>query len=79
MSGLPNVNSMHAPIAAGSTISINYTSHYWNGGEENIWVHPIGPMLAYMAACPEEGCENVALNDPIWFVSCGSLIRICSY
>jgi cellulase len=67
VSGKPNAISMHAPITAGSTISINYTTTYWNDGDLGFWVHPIGPMLAYMAACPDEGCEGVDVNAPIWF------------
>lgn len=73
--GTPHVKSSYAPIQAGSTVTVNYTiplddpRYLWDGGRQWIFGHPYGPMLAYMAACPEEGCEKVDLNFPIWFVT----------
>lgn len=69
--GKPNAKSYYAPIKAGNTISVNYTVYenyrnYWLPGDH--WGHTIGPMSAYMAACPDEGCEGVDVNAPIWFV-----------
>lgn len=61
--GSPYNISYHAPVLAGSTVSINYTlpTSNWTFG------HPYGPMIAYMAACPSEGCEGVDLLSPMWF------------
>ncbi|KAF2268738.1 glycoside hydrolase [Lojkania enalia] len=61
--GSPYKISYHAPIRAGSIVSVNYTIP----GSDWTFGHPIGPMLAYMAACPEVGCEGVDLRAPIWF------------
>ena len=64
-SGEPYSVSYHAPIQAGSVINVNYTDPTrfppWSFG------HGYGPMTAFMAACPEAGCEAVNLTSPIWF------------
>ncbi|PVH99823.1 lytic polysaccharide monooxygenase [Periconia macrospinosa] len=65
-SGEPYDISYHAPTKAGSTINVNYTDPLrfnppWSFG------HGYGPMMAYMAACPDSGCETVNLTAPIWF------------
>ncbi|KAI0550314.1 glycosyl hydrolase family 61-domain-containing protein [Xylaria curta] len=69
--GTPSVKSYHAPIQAGSTISVNYTvdgpGYVNDDGGPWTFGHPYGPMLAYLAACPDEGCEGVNINAPIWF------------
>ncbi|KAJ3578822.1 hypothetical protein NPX13_g1741 [Xylaria arbuscula] len=71
--GTPHVNSYYAPIQAGNIISVNYTvdlndpRYLWEDGRRFTFGHPYGPMLAYMAACPSEGCETVDMNSPIWF------------
>lgn len=67
----PAKDSYHAPIKAGSEISVNYT-----GPAELGWVHEPthlytfghdrGPMTAYLAPCPDTGCETVDVNAPIW-------------
>ncbi|KAF2714863.1 lytic polysaccharide monooxygenase [Pleomassaria siparia CBS 279.74] len=63
--GTPYAVSPHAPITAGSVVAINYTlpgsNPPWSFG------HPIGPMLAYMAACPDSGCESVDTKKALWF------------
>jgi cellulase len=69
--GTPLAKSYHAPIVAGSTISVNYTgaagSINPSTGHPYTFGHPYGSMMAYMAACPDEGCEGVELKAPIWF------------
>lgn len=65
--GTPHANSYHAPVQAGSVISIDYTTDEWTPGETVTYGHPIGPIVVYMAACPDEGCEGVDVNAPIWF------------
>jgi cellulase len=50
-------------MRAGSNVTVDYKS----AGSKASFGHPIGPMLAYMAACPSSGCESVDLLAPIWF------------
>ncbi|KAF2735191.1 glycoside hydrolase [Polyplosphaeria fusca] len=61
--GTPASKSLSAPTTAGSVVSVNYTipAGGWTFG------HPIGPMLAYMARCPDVGCDDVDLRAPMWF------------
>ncbi|KAI1752337.1 glycosyl hydrolase family 61-domain-containing protein [Xylaria castorea] len=68
-SGKPSAKSYYAPIKAGNIVSVNYTLYetYGNWLPGDHWGHTIGPMSAYMAACPDEGCEGVDVNAPIWF------------
>uniref|UniRef100_A0A8H7NQ75 lytic cellulose monooxygenase (C4-dehydrogenating) n=1 Tax=Bionectria ochroleuca TaxID=29856 RepID=A0A8H7NQ75_BIOOC len=67
--GVPHANSYYAPIVAGNIVTANYSLDTKSEEAERPWTfgHPYGAMLAYMAACPEEGCESVDLNAPIWF------------
>lgn len=66
--GKPHANSYHAPVTAGSVISIDYHTSEWEPSKPPItYGHPIGPMLVYMAACPDQGCEGVDVNEAIWF------------
>jgi cellulase len=51
-------------MKAGATVTVDYKV---NGDRTSSFGHPYGPMIAYMAACPEEGCESVDLLKPIWF------------
>jgi cellulase len=55
--GTPLNVSHHAPVRAGATINVTYQG----------WPHSHGPMLAYLARCPEKGCENVDLKQTMWF------------
>lgn len=68
--GASHPKSYHAPIVAGNTVSVNYSVETIDEELGRPWTfgHPIGPMLAYMAACPDEGCEAVDLKAPIWLV-----------
>ncbi|KAF2021440.1 lytic polysaccharide monooxygenase [Aaosphaeria arxii CBS 175.79] len=56
--------SYHAPHRAGSIVSINYTHPEL---PDYRFGHQHGPMCAYLAACPDEGCEKVDIHAPIWF------------
>jgi hypothetical protein len=75
--GVPHANSYYAPIVAGNIVTANYSLDTKSEEAERPWTfgHPYGAMLAYMAACPEEGCESVDLNAPIWFVSANQVPR----
>jgi cellulase len=55
--GTPLNVSHHAPVRAGDAIGVTYLG----------WPHSHGPMLAYLAACPDEGCESVDLKKSMWF------------
>jgi len=69
--GVPHEKSYHAPVIAGHTVSINYTVEDGDMYMGRPWTfgHPLGPMLAYMARCPDEGCEKVDANSKIWFAN----------
>ncbi|KAK8867512.1 glycoside hydrolase family 61 protein [Apiospora arundinis] len=57
--GAAVADAYHAPVAAGSAISAS-----WN--EEGFgWVHTVGPLMAYMAACPssDDGCTALSTTD----------------
>ncbi|KIK62736.1 carbohydrate-binding module family 1 protein [Collybiopsis luxurians FD-317 M1] len=47
-----------APITAGQKITA-----YWN----QVWPHPYGPMLVYMAQCPGSTCTGVNSDTLKWF------------
>lgn len=47
-----------ANVAAGSQIT-----GYWN----QVWPHPYGPMLIYLAQCPGTTCTGVNSNTLKWF------------
>ncbi|CAK7212283.1 hypothetical protein SCUCBS95973_001411 [Sporothrix curviconia] len=50
----------YIPVAAGQ----NLTAVYW------YWLHPVGPMTAWLAACPpldQGGCVGVDVNGLDWF------------
>lgn len=78
--GTPAKESYHAPMKVGSTISVNYTvpedAPMYRINDQDGWQglpprpftfgHDIGPMNAWMAPCPDEGCEKVDVNAPIW-------------
>jgi hypothetical protein len=67
--GVPGPNSYHAPHTAGSVISINYTVTSKKEDDGRPWTfgHSHGPMSAYLAACPDEGCQGVDLSDTMWY------------
>jgi hypothetical protein len=65
----PSSVTLHASIAAGSTITA-----YWNSLTKigpyivpDEWVHGNGPMLAYMAACPGNSCDGFDGSGAVWF------------
>ncbi|KAI0638640.1 cellulose-growth-specific protein [Trametes polyzona] len=47
-----------ATVEAGSAITA-----YWN----QVWPHPYGPMLTYLAQCPGSTCTGVDSNSLKWF------------
>jgi cellulase len=47
-----------ATVSAGSPITA-----YWN----QIWPHPYGPMLTYLAKCPGSSCDGVSASSLSWF------------
>ncbi|KAK8081166.1 hypothetical protein PG997_008984 [Apiospora hydei] len=49
----------HAPVTAGSNISASWDEDGFG------WVHTSGPLMAYMAACPdtEAGCTSLSVTD----------------
>jgi cellulase len=47
-----------ATVSAGSKITA-----YWN----QIWPHPIGPQLTYLAKCPGSSCTGVSASSLSWF------------
>jgi lytic cellulose monooxygenase (C1-hydroxylating) len=58
--------SYHAPVTAGSTIKVDYRR--WPEDDRSSRnIHVIGPMTAFLARCPDEGCEDVDLTDKMWF------------
>jgi hypothetical protein len=59
--GLPVPGAYHAPISAGDTISATW-SHDGFG-----WVHTHGPMMAYMALCPNADCTTTDIGELGWF------------
>jgi lytic cellulose monooxygenase (C1-hydroxylating) len=69
--GAPHAVSSHAPIVAGNIVSVNYSAEtiFEDLGRPWTFGHPYGSMMAYLAACPDEGCESVDINAPIWLVA----------
>ncbi|OBT64607.1 hypothetical protein VE03_06381 [Pseudogymnoascus sp. 23342-1-I1] len=64
--GTATASSLHAPILAGN----NITAHWDNFMPDvfpNVWPHSIGPILAYMAACPGDSCEGFDGSGDVWF------------
>ncbi|KAJ7065492.1 glycosyl hydrolase family 61-domain-containing protein [Mycena amicta] len=45
-------------VPAGTAITA-----YWN----QVWPHPYGPMLTYLAQCPSSGCTSVVASTLKWF------------
>lgn len=64
--GTATASSLYAPIRAGN----NITAHWDNFMPDvfpNVWPHSIGPILAYMAACPGDSCEGFDGSGDVWF------------
>jgi hypothetical protein len=51
-------------MKAGSTITVDY---HRSPEDDYTFGHVIGPMTAYLARCPDDGCENVDLSAKMWF------------
>ncbi|GJJ13661.1 esterase/lipase/thioesterase [Clathrus columnatus] len=56
--GTAGALQLTATVAAGSAITA-----YWN----QVWPHPYGPMLVYLAQCPGSTCTTVNSNTLEWF------------
>ncbi|EKM58977.1 glycoside hydrolase family 61 protein, partial [Phanerochaete carnosa HHB-10118-sp] len=56
--GTPGALQLTATVEAGSAITA-----YWN----QVWPHPYGPMLTYLAQCPGSTCTGVNANSLKWF------------
>ncbi|KAH9899385.1 cellulose-growth-specific protein [Cubamyces lactineus] len=56
--GTSGALQLTATVAAGSAITA-----YWN----QVWPHPYGPMLTYLAQCPGSTCTGVNSNTLKWF------------
>ncbi|KAI0337327.1 hypothetical protein BDW22DRAFT_1340024 [Trametopsis cervina] len=56
--GTSGALQLTATVAAGSKITA-----YWN----QVWPHPYGPMLTYLAQCPGSTCTGVNANTLKWF------------
>jgi hypothetical protein len=59
--GAPVTGAYHAPITAGDTISTTW-AHDGFG-----WVHTVGPIMAYMASCPNSDCTTANTARLEWF------------
>ncbi|KAF4616320.1 hypothetical protein D9613_008379 [Agrocybe pediades] len=56
--GTSGALQLTATVAAGSKITA-----YWN----QVWPHPYGPMLTYLAQCPGSTCTGVNAQTLKWF------------
>jgi len=56
--GTAGALQLTATVPAGTEITA-----YWN----QVWPHPYGPQLTYLAACPSSGCTGVNSNTLQWF------------
>ncbi|KAI0092895.1 cellulose-growth-specific protein [Irpex rosettiformis] len=56
--GTSGALQLTATVAAGSKITA-----YWN----QVWPHPYGPQLTYLAQCPGSSCTGVNANTLKWF------------
>ncbi|KAJ7635657.1 glycoside hydrolase family 61 protein, partial [Mycena polygramma] len=52
-----------APVNAGDTISIAYTSD----GDGSHWIHEEGPVLTYLADCGDIACNKFDATTASWF------------
>ncbi|KAK7443768.1 Esterase/lipase/thioesterase [Stygiomarasmius scandens] len=56
--GTAGGSQLTATVAAGSEITA-----YWN----QVWPHPYGPMLTYLAQCSDSSCDTANAADLDWF------------
>lgn len=67
----PHPKSYHAPLIAGNVVIVIYSQpgsdDRFNPGKPYTFGHPYGPMMAYLARCPDEGCERLDVTLPVWF------------
>ncbi|RDL38395.1 Uncharacterized protein BP5553_02735 [Venustampulla echinocandica] len=67
--GVATTNSLHAPVAAGSTIIVQYNALQFTltTVDKTIWFHQYGPLLVYMARCPGDTCQSFDGKGAVWF------------
>lgn len=63
------MNSLHASVQAGDTIIAQYNVANFNltTVDKTLWYHQYGPLLVYMARCPDESCDNFDGKGEVWF------------
>ncbi|KAL1747209.1 glycoside hydrolase family 61 protein [Schizophyllum fasciatum] len=54
--------SEHAAARPGSAIEVQ-----WVGGGGQKWPHEVGPLLSYLAKCPDGDCSKWDAKDAQWF------------
>ncbi|KAL1699367.1 glycoside hydrolase family 61 protein [Schizophyllum commune] len=54
--------SQYADAKPGSEVDVQ-----WVGGGGQKWPHEVGPLLTYLAACPDEACDSWDAKDAQWF------------
>ncbi|KAL1758959.1 glycoside hydrolase, partial [Schizophyllum commune] len=54
--------SQYADAKPGSEVEVQ-----WVGGGGQKWPHEVGPLLTYLAACPDEACDSWDAKDAQWF------------
>jgi hypothetical protein len=58
---VPVPGAYHAPISTGDTITATWPHDGFG------WVHTVGPMMAYMASCPDSDCTTTNIAELEWF------------
>ncbi|KAL1674324.1 glycoside hydrolase family 61 protein [Schizophyllum commune] len=54
--------AQYADAKPGSDIEVQ-----WVGGGGQKWPHEVGPLLTYLAACPDSACDSWDAKDAQWF------------
>lgn len=67
--GLATTSSSYAPVTAGSTVTAHYNVLQFTltTVDKTIWAHQYGPVLVYLARCPEDSCEGFDGSGAVWF------------
>jgi hypothetical protein len=55
--------SFVAPAQAGARLAFQW----WNDAANSPWIHQVGPMLTYMAACTGTTCDKFDASKAQWF------------
>ncbi|KAL1664520.1 glycoside hydrolase family 61 protein [Schizophyllum commune] len=54
--------AQYADAKPGSEVEVQ-----WVGGGGQKWPHEVGPLLTYLAACPDSACDSWDAKDAQWF------------